>query len=77
MLESVADSEPSIHKLCRSDRGGRPPSGLGGGPAEGPPPPPWGPGGEGGGGIDWGRDTSGYYTKPQKAIRRLKVLIKC
>ena len=32
----------------------------------------WGGGREGW--IDWGGDTSGYYTKPQKIIQRLKIL---
>ena len=50
--------------------GGSPPRGRGG-----PPAPPWataadavGPGGGGGeeGGINWGGDTSEYYTKPKK-----------
>ena len=29
-----------------------------------------------GGGIDWGGDTSGYYTKPQKTIQSPKTLYK-
>ena len=38
----------------------------------GPPPPPW----RAGGGIDWGGDPSGYYTKPQKTIQSTKTLYK-
>ena len=44
-------------------------------------PPPWataaavGPEGERGG-IDWGGDTSGYYTKPKKIIQSPKRVYK-